>query len=154
MTPEEQSAFALATQHGYSIQDLATSTEVVQAFQQWCSGQGRPLVTIEVDGSASITLIFDTGSVWRYFLPHYQSLHEKPFFFTLDPTEELQIQVRHIINASGFQGGAGYGGSYTWIAGLSIEHAERTAQALLSIWEQAQAIHLARLAQNDTTSDR
>jgi len=152
MTPEELLAFEQARRIGYLVQTPETDTGVVRAFRQWCKEQGKPFV-ITQSNETSATLTFDTGSVWEHFLPQYQFLRERPSYFTLDPTEELQVQVRRAINASGFQGGAGYGGSYTWIAGLPIEYAEQTAQALLSIWEKALAIHLSRLAQDNATSN-
>src|SRR5258708_5990969 len=121
MTLEEQTAFERARKSGYLVQTPETGTDLVRAFRQWCREQGEPFVAIEGNGTHA-TLTFDTGSVWEHFLQQYQFLQERPSYFTLDPTEELQEQVRYVINTSGFQGGAGYGGSYTWLAGLPIEH--------------------------------
>jgi hypothetical protein len=151
MASEETAAFEQARRNGYIVTHSERGAAGVQAFRQWCREQGRPFVSIENDG-AQANLIFDTGSVWEHFRHQYPSLQERSFFFTLDPTDELQGQVRHIINASNFQGGAGHGGSYTWITGLPLEHAEQTVQALLNIWEQARTIHLGRLAQGTTNS--
>ncbi len=151
MNSGELSALERATRDSYLVQDTdAADHATLQAFRQWCRKHGRPLVVVENKGAS---LIFDTGSVWEHFQPQYPFLHEQPTFFTLDPTEELQIQVRHVINTSGFQGGAGIGGSYTWIAGLPIDRAEQTAQALLKIWEQAWAVHADRLTQQTAQND-
>jgi hypothetical protein len=144
MTPEELTRLEQAKRTRYLAKGPENGAETIQAFWQWCTEQGQPCVSVE-EKSGSVTLIFDTGTVWEHFLPRFLWLQEKPFFFTLDPTEELQQQVRQVINASGFQGGAGYGGSYTWIRGLPLEQAEPTVQALLRIWEQARSFHLSTL---------
>jgi hypothetical protein len=145
MNSGEMLALEQAKRHGYLVQNAAnTDSATLQAFQQWCREQGRPLVVVENKG-AYASLVFDTGSVWEHFQQQYPFLREQPTFFTLDPTEELQLHLRHIVNASGFQSGAGIGGCYTWIAGVSGDRTVQTAQALLALWEQAWAFHANRL---------
>jgi hypothetical protein len=151
MNSGEPLALEQARRDGYLVQDATMDSATLQAFRQWCREQGRPLVVVENKG-AYASLVFDTGSVWVYFQQQYPFLREQPTFFTLDPTEELQLQLHHIINASGFQGGAGIGGSYTWIADMPGERAVQTAQALLALWEQAWAFHMDRLQRNNTSS--
>jgi hypothetical protein len=146
-------ALEQARRDGYLVQDATdTASATLQAFRQWCREQGRPLVVVENKG-AHASLVFDTGSVWEHFQQQYPFLREQPTFFTLDPTEELQIQLHRIINASGFQGGAGIGGSYTWIAEMPSDRAIQTAQALLTLWEQAWAFHSDRLRDNPSTPE-
>jgi hypothetical protein len=145
MNSDKALALEQAKRDGYLVQNTADMDSAPrQAFQRWCREQGRPLVVVENKGTHA-DLMFDTGSVWEHFQPQYPFLREQPTFFTLDPTEELQIQLHDIINASGFQDGAGIGGSYTWVADIPGEHAIQTAQALLALWERAWAIHLSRL---------
>ena len=145
-------ALEQAKRDGYLVYNAAdTDSATLQAFRQWCREQGRPLVVVENKG-AYASLVFDTGSVWEHFQQQYPFLREHPTFFTLDPTEELQIQLSHIINAADFQGGAGIGGSYTWIAQMPGERAVQTVQALLALWERAWTFHADRLRDN-TSSD-
>lgn len=134
-----------ARRDGYLIQNAAaTDSATRQAFRQWCREQGRPLAVVENEG-AYASLLFDTGSVWEHFQQQYPFLREQPTFFTLDPTEELQTQLNHIVNAADFQGGAGIGGSYTWIAQMPTERAIQTVQTLLALWERAWTFHADRL---------
>jgi len=152
MTPEELTIFEHARKNGYLVKGPEVGLEMVQAFRAWCTEQGQPCVSLE-EKAGSQTLVFDTSSVWEYFLPRFPFLQEKVFFFTLDPTEELREQVYQVINTSEFRGGAGYGGSYTWIKGLPTQRAERTVQGLLSIWEHAQIVHLDRLGREEVQGD-
>jgi hypothetical protein len=146
-------ALEQARRDGYLVQDATDMASAkLQAFRQWCREQGRPLVVVE-DKGAYASLVFDTGSVWEHFQRQYPFLREQPTFFTLDPTEELQTQLNHSINASGFQGGAGIGGSYTWIARMPGDRALQTAQALLALWESAWAFHARRLRDNPSTAE-
>ena len=148
MNSGEMLALEQAKRVGYLVHNAAaTYSATLQAFRQWCREQGRPLVVVENKGTFA-SLLFDTGSVWEHFQQQNPFLREQPTFFTLDPTEELQIQLSHIVNASGFQDGAGIGGSYTWIANIPGERAVQTAQALLALWEQAWTFHANRLRDN------
>jgi hypothetical protein len=145
MNSGDMLALEQARRDGYLVQNAAaTASATLQAFRQWCREQGRPLVVVENKG-ASASLLFDIGSVWEHFQQQYPFLREQPTFFTLDPTEELQIQLNHIVNAADFQGGAGIGGSYTWIAQMPGDRAVETVQALLALWERAWTFHAGRL---------
>ncbi|HEV2659828.1 MAG TPA: hypothetical protein VGU68_04470 [Ktedonobacteraceae bacterium] len=145
MNSGDRLALEQARRDGYLVQNAAaTDNATSQAFRQWCREQGRPFAVVE-NKEASASLLFDTGSVWEHFQQQYPFLREQPTFFTLDPTEELQTQLNHIVNATDFQGGAGIGGTYTWIAQMSTEHAIQTVQALLALWERAWTFHADRL---------
>ncbi|MDQ2886806.1 MAG: hypothetical protein M3Y39_12075 [Chloroflexota bacterium] len=146
-------ALEQARRNGYLVQNAAdTANATHQAFRQWCREQGRPLAVVENKGT-SASLLFDTGSVWEHLQQQYPFLRDQPTFFTLDPTEELQIQLNHIINATDFQGGAGIGGSYTWIAQMPAERAIQTVQALLALWERAWTFHADRLRDNTSSAE-
>ncbi len=153
MNSGDMLALEQARRNGYLVQNAAdTANATRQAFRQWCREQGRPLVVVENKGT-SASLLFDTGSVWEHFQQQYPFLREQPTFFTLDPTEELQTQLNHIVNATDFQGGAGIGGSYTWIAQMPAERAIQTVQALLALWERAWSFHADRLRDNTSSAE-